>query len=230
MKTLNRTIFPEIRVLSEPEGLVEYVASDQTLDCYREIIRADGWRFNHFAKNAPFVDSHDYSCIEKLVGAVVEFRVEGQRLIETVKWAVDVAENKLAGLGFRMTAAGYLKAVSVGFQPVRMVSRWDNGGAELAKEIFALGLDAETGKKVQAIYMEQEQLELSSCILGANPNALARAYKAGAVTDDDLGFLETISADKPKTGEGSDEGGHELDPKAVRLAWVREVQKQIFKL
>ena len=76
---LIRTLCPKIRVLDAAKGLVEYVASNETIDSYREIIRADGWRFSRFAKNAPFVDSHDYSSVDKLLGKVVDFRVEGRQ-------------------------------------------------------------------------------------------------------------------------------------------------------
>lgn len=222
-------ITPQIKVLDEKEGLVEYVASDESLDCYREIIRADGWRFTHFDKNAPFVDSHDYSCIEKLVGAVVDRRVENRSLIETVKWAIDVPENELASLGFRMTAAGYLKAVSVGFQPLRTVSRWDDQ-KDWTAAVAALGLSTETASLVRTIYIEQEQIELSSCILGANPNALARAYKADVLTDDDLDLLEKISATENEADKNATEGEHAFTSQAARRAWVREIQTQIFKL
>ncbi|HEY3853504.1 MAG TPA: hypothetical protein VGO67_03820 [Verrucomicrobiae bacterium] len=68
-----------------------------------------------FQKNAPFVDSHNYTSIDCLLGKVVDFRVKNRQLIETVKWAIDVPSNVLAIKGFAMMQAGYLKAVSVGF-------------------------------------------------------------------------------------------------------------------
>src|SRR5262245_42586020 len=99
---LTRTIHPEVRVLDETKGLVQYVASDESLDSYREVIRAAGWRFTNFSRNAPFVDSHDYSSIDKLVGKVTEFKVDKGRLVETVQWAIDVPGNLLAQRGFAM--------------------------------------------------------------------------------------------------------------------------------
>lgn len=183
---LRRTIHPTVRVLDAAAGLVEYVASDETLDSYREIIRADGWRFSMFEKNAPFVDSHDYYSIDKLLGAVVDFQVKGRQLIETVKWAKDIPENKLAALGWKMTEAGYLKAVSVGFWATASVGPGD--GSRWTEQLDALKLDPDKSK-VRRIYTEQEQVELSACILGANPNALAKSYKAGVLNDDDLEFL-----------------------------------------
>ena len=68
------------------------------------------------------MDSHDYSTIGKCLGKVIDFRVEGAQLIERVQWAIDVPENQLAQIGWKMTEAGYLKAVSVGFFPVKYVT------------------------------------------------------------------------------------------------------------
>lgn len=194
MNQIRRTIHPETKVLDEKEGLVEYVASDETLDHYREVVKADGWRFNHFKKNAPFANSHRYDSIDDQLGKVVDFRVSKGKLIETVKWAIDVEENKLAQLGFKMTQAGYLKAVSVGFYPIKFVSRFSTGrDFDAFKEsVEGLGLNMEDPP--DRIFLEHEQIELSAVVLGANPNALARiakAYKAEILSDSDI---ESLSA------------------------------------
>ncbi len=184
MKTLRRTLHPEIKVLDAKKGLVEYVASDETLDCYREVVKASGWLFDHFEKNAPFIDSHDtYTGIEKLLGQVVSFEVARKKLIEVVQWAKDVPGNTLAALGFAMTEAGFLKAVSVGFWPVKAVSYWDSPKTDYLKELARLGFEEDDPQGPRTIYLEQQQIELSAVIIGANPNALARAYKAGALDD-----------------------------------------------
>lgn len=184
MKTLRRTLHPETRILDAKKGLVEYVASDETLDSHREVIRAAGWRFTHFQKNAPFVDSHDYSTIDRLLGQVLDFRVIKKQLVETVQWARDVAENTLAQLGWKMTEAGYLKAVSVGFWPVRTANRWDTDRTAYDQQLAELEMStAPDAQKPRTVYLEQEQIELSAVIIGANPNALAKAYKAGVLDD-----------------------------------------------
>jgi hypothetical protein len=188
-QVIRRVIHPEVRVVDGKKGLVEYVASDESLDSYREVVRADGWRFDHFRKNAPLVDSHDYSTIEHLVGKVVDFAVRGKKLIETAQWAIDVADNKLAQLGWKMTEAGYLRAVSVGFWPVKMVSRWDANPQAYNQQVADLGAKMDDANCPRVIYLEQQQIELSVCIIGANPNALAKAYKAGVVSDSDVEFI-----------------------------------------
>jgi len=192
---LRRTIHPEVRVVDSRNGIVDYIASDESIDSYQEVIRAAGWRFTNFAKNAPFVDSHDYSTIGKCLGKVIDFRVEGARLIERVQWAIDVPENQLARIGWKMTEAGYLKAVSVGFFPVKYVT--PNSGEEWGRQLRELGLPADAA--VRTIYTEQEQVELSCCVVGSNPNALAKAYQAGAISDADI---ETLSLEYSQRENG----------------------------
>ena len=82
-KTITRQFAAEVKILDEKEGIVEYVASDESIDHDGEIVRAKGWKFTHFKKNAPFVDNHDYSSIDKLLGKVIAFEVKNDRLVET---------------------------------------------------------------------------------------------------------------------------------------------------
>jgi hypothetical protein len=238
MKPLRRTIHPEIKVLDATKGLAEYVASDESIDSYREIIRADGWRFTRFQKNAPFVDSHEYGCIERLLGQVVDFKVAGKKLVETVQWAIDVADNKLAQLGWKMTAAGYLKAVSVGFLPTRVVSKWDSDPMPYAQAMQELGLGKDSN--VRAIYLEQEQIELSACIIGANPNALAKAYKAGVIDESELDFcadhigraqaLSNAATKSENDNAATDPAEAAASLQRARLAWRLDVLKIVKSL
>jgi hypothetical protein len=213
-----RTLCPEIRIADATKGLVEYIASDETLDSYGEVIRAKGWRFTHFAKNAPFVDSHNYGCIDRLLGNVVEFAVEKNQLVERVQWAINAAlpENHLAMIGWKLTEAGMLKAVSVGFRPTKMVSKWDRDLSGYRQTLQELGLD-ET--RCAAVYLEQEQLELSACILGANPAALAKAWKAGVIGD---AAIERISMEIGRQETASDA------TKAVAASLARQQRRGEF--
>ena len=202
MKTLRREIHPVIRVLDEKRGLVEYVASNEKLDSYNEIIRADGWRFDDFAKNAPFVDSHDYSSINCVLGRVVDYRVSGKNLVETVQWAIDVEDptghpSHKAQWGFQMTKAGYLKAVSVGFVPVQVVTPFDRDPAGWLENCADLKLDPNE-TDCRCIYVQQQQKELSACVIGANPDAVAqigKAYQAGILDDS---AIQSFSEQSPE--------------------------------
>ena len=222
---IRRTLHPVTKIIDAALGICEYIASDESVDSYNEIIRADGWRFTRFQKNAPFVDSHNYSSIEKQVGKVIDFKVSGRQLIETVQWAKDVAENKLAQLGWKMTEAGFLKAVSVGFSPLDWITKYD-ADSSAGKPVWEgqlkdLNLPADTN--VRAIYLEQEQYELSACIIGANPNAVAKAFKAGAIGDAELDLISLEHA-KRKTANAT------LEPALVALAQERARQEFLRKL
>jgi hypothetical protein len=185
-KTLRREIQAETRVIDKDAGICEYVASDQTLDYSREIILARGWKFTNFANNSPFVDSHDYSSINKVLGKVLSWRVEGDKLIEKVQWAVGMG-SPLCDWGWSLTCAGILKAVSVGFVPTKAVSRWDSDPTGYVQALQTLGLaGADDSKKPRYIYQEQEQIELSACILGCNPNALIRGYESGDLDEEQM--------------------------------------------
>lgn len=224
---LRAALAAEIRLIGEKDGLVEYIASDETIDSYREIIRVDGWKFDQFEKNSPFVDTHNYYSIDRLLGEVVDWRVDkrNRRLVETVKWAKDVKENELAQLGWAMLTAGFgPKAVSVGFYPEQYVSRWDaqdaNKRPTWLQQLEALGLD-EQSTNVRCIYIKQQQIELSACILGANPNALqmtAKAFKAGVLND---AQLEMISRELA-TRETADAAGSPGDATSAQ----RQAQEQ----
>ena len=209
---LRRPIHPEIRVLDEAKGLVEYIATDESLDSYNEIVCAAGADFSRFEKNAPFVDSHDYSCIDKCLGKVVGWSIQNRRVVETVQWAIDVPECKLAAYGFKMTQAGYLKAVSIGFMPTSYATRWDSNPTSFQEAMKDMNVPA--GTKVDCVYLTWLQLELSACVIGANGNAVAKAYKAGVVDD---AFLDLISAQKAQFATANTTDG----PAAVALARQR---------
>jgi len=181
---LVRAITPEIKIISTATAEVEYVASDASLDCYREILVPGGVDFTRFAKNAPFVDSHDYSTLEKLLGSVTQCSVKNGQVVERVKWAVEV--SPLASLGFKLTESGHLKAVSVGFMPGKMV--W-SGEPDFVEAVKGLKLSAEIAAQVRCIHLTWQQIELSACIIGANPNALAKAFGEGALKEADLAAI-----------------------------------------
>lgn len=221
MKPVRRAHEHEVRVLDAQQGIVEYVASDQTLDSYREIIAVNGWKFDRFARNAPFVDSHDYYSIEKQLGRVLSYEVKGGQLIERVQWALDILDdNPLVRIGWKMTVGKFLKAVSVGFVPERSVGKWDDA-KDMADAVKALGLDAETAAKVHCIYLQQQQIELSSCIIGANPNALAKAHEEGCVRDADLdaiGFDDDGMQMLRDFGTADDQAPEQVRP-LIRRLW-----------
>jgi hypothetical protein len=231
MNKLYRTLNPQIRVIDAAKGTVEYIASDESIDTYGEVIMAKGWMFDSFEKNAPFVDSHNYQSIDCLLGKVLDYQVKGGKLVETVQWAIDVPENFLAIKGFAMTQAGYLKAVSVGFMPVEVVSPRDRDVTEYNELCEKLDLDpTDADARPRCIYVKQQQLELSACCIGANPNAVAKAYKAGVLSDADLDQFSTLIARRETASSTVAPADVEAARQRARTGFLVEMQTRIAKL
>ncbi|HEY3853505.1 MAG TPA: hypothetical protein VGO67_03825 [Verrucomicrobiae bacterium] len=53
MEAIRRDFHPQIRVIDAAAGLVQIVASDETVDCYREVVMASGWKFDRFPEKRP---------------------------------------------------------------------------------------------------------------------------------------------------------------------------------
>ena len=229
---IRRELSVEPKVLDEKKGIIRFVASDETMDRSNEIVRVAGWRFTHFAKNAPFVNSHDYTDVRNLFGQVVAYKVEGRELIEDVQFALTEAGTSLADWVYAMYRDKFLRACSVGFVPTRYATKWDSDKAPLLQQVSELGLDAAGAARLGVVYIEQEQIELSSCILGCNPSALAKsvravadAYKAGTVTEQGVEQLSAAIAAASKTSNpaaiSADAGA--LSPR-TKLAIMARIQ------
>lgn len=222
------------KILDEKAGLVRYTASDESLDCHGEIVRVKGWKFSYFAKNAPFINSHDYSDVRNLLGSVAAYGVEGGELIEDVKYALTPKGETLADWVFAMVRDGHLKAVSVGFVPTSMCSKWDGDTKDFLAQVAELKLDAGTAARLRCVYREQEQLELSQCIIGANPNALAKslrtvaaAHKAGTLSEENVqqfaALIENMKHASP-AAKSADAG--DASPR-TRLAILAAIQTNL---
>lgn len=201
---ITRSLNTEAEVVDAKKGIIKYIASDESLDGDQEIALASGWRFNRFRKNSPFVNSHRTYSINDLLGKVLSAEVIDGQLVEEVQWAIDVPENDLAKLGFAMTEAGYLKAVSVGFYATKQAYRDSN---DWVGAVEAAGLDSVTASQVRRIFIEQEQYELSAVVIGSNPNAMVKAFEEGAVSEEMLASV----------GFGSDDAYEFLSKAAIAV-------------
>lgn len=228
---LRREIHPVVRVIDEKQGLVEYIASDESIDSYGEIVCAGGADFSRFQKNAPFVDSHNYDSIGCCLGKVVDFRVQGRQVVETTQWAIGMGkdgQDTMADWGFRMTSAGFLKAVSIGFMPLNYATKWDSNQSAFSQALQDMNVPASAG--VSCIYLSWLQLELSACCIGANANAVARAYKAGVINDAALDQISSLRA-KRETADRTVSPADVLAARQrARTAFLVEIQTAVNKL
>lgn len=140
--------------------LLDFVASDATLDRAHEIISPEGWRLENFRRNPVFQNAHHYDNILFTLGRATEVDVRSGRLWLRVQFATHI--NPLARMAYELYRGGFLRAVSVGFIPLR----WENGNEHTPW---------------RRRFLEQELIEVSAVPVPANPNALALAVKAGAL-------------------------------------------------
>jgi hypothetical protein len=203
------------------DSILDFISSDETLDRYDEIIVAAGWHLENYLRNPVFQNSHQYGDILFTLGKalITEIRtipspfslLPSPCLFQRIEFAVDA--NPMARIAYALYKFSFLRAVSVGFIPLR----WQNAGdlAERSADILsavsqssalpavtpslALGFNpalipatAPALPQVRALqnyrrkYLEQELLEVSAVAIPANPNALSLALKSGAVEKSDL--------------------------------------------
>ena len=141
---------------------MRFVASDESVDRYGDVIVAKGWQLDQFRKNPVLLWSHDST---DPIGTVPEVEVKGKRLIATARFHPE-GVNKQADKIAKLVELRLLRAVSVGFTV---------GGAEDVELIRDEQNDRVTGYR----YLRPELLELSVVTVPANPNALALGRSAG---------------------------------------------------
>lgn len=164
----------EVQACEGPSGgeeapVLDFVASSATLDRYHEVIEPGGWRLEAYRRNPVFQNAHNYGDIIFTLGkaVVTEVRTVGSApaLFQRIEFATEV--NPMARIAYGLYRGGFLRAVSVGFIPIR----WENGEGESA---------------FRRKYLEQELLEVSAVAIPANPDALKLGLKAGAVRREDV--------------------------------------------
>jgi HK97 family phage prohead protease len=157
----------EISAAGKP--ILEFIASDETLDRCDEIIMASGWKLETYRRNPVFQNAHKYGDVIFTLGKALVTEVgmvaDRKALLQQVEFAVDI--NPMAKIAYGLYKGKFLNAVSVGFVPVR----WENGTEKTS---------------YRRKYIEQELLEVSAVGIPANPNALALGLKSGAIEKSDI--------------------------------------------
>ena len=139
-----------------------FIASDETRDRMGDIIRVAGWRFDEFAKNPVALWGHDSDGFP--IGKVHDWQAEmhdGRPVLRESISYFSADANPASEAILRMIDEGGLRAVSVGFAPLKVTTPKSE---EQRKE---LGLGP-----YGVLYEAQMQLELSNCTIPANPNAI----------------------------------------------------------
>jgi HK97 family phage prohead protease len=151
--------------IREEERTARFIASDESVDRYGDVVMQDGWDLKAFRRNPVFLWMHNQ---DRPIGTVKPIEVADGRLMATVKF-YDAGDSPLSDFLWRLVKKRKLNAVSVGFS----VKSAD------AYEAIRDENDRVTGYR----FLEQELLELSLVAVPANPNALQVARTLGLPDD-----------------------------------------------
>lgn len=135
------------------DGSYQVIASDDTEDRYGDVVVADGWHLDNYAKNPVWLVDHFYM-VERIVGQARDVRVSGNKLL--ARYVPDpVDSGECTSVCLAKLDAGSLRTVSVGFMPIRWERISDDKGNWTGGFRF----------------LEQDLLEISWVAVPANPNA-----------------------------------------------------------
>lgn len=173
MKILSRAA--QIRSVDVENRRIDAVASTETVDSYKTIVRAN-WDLARFTANPVLLWAHDR--FDLPVGHCENVRVEGTTLLFTAVFDAITARDEEV---FRKYAAGTLKAFSVGFNPLE--EKCNDGGI--------------------IEYLRSELLEISCVPVPANMDALVKSRSFGRSCG--MKRSEHLKALKADSEEGDDE-------------------------
>ncbi len=164
--------------------VLRYTCSDSSVDRMGDIIKQDGWNLENFKKNPVIMGFHDYSTFP--VGNALSVGVSEGKLKMNILFA-DGEVNEDADKAFKMAKSGFMRAGSVGFNPLKH----HQASAEEQKE---LGMSP-----YGIMFEEQELMEFSVCGVPANANAIQESISKGMLRKKDFeGFVKQEILDEVK--------------------------------
>lgn len=126
------------------ENLYHAVFSTASVDRHGDIVEQN-WILKHYKKNPVYLDSHDYSSIEKIIGKI--HNIKGSQT-EALNGDIEFATvNPRGQLAKDLADGKFLNTSSVGFIPKKFDDKWER-------------------------IIESELLEISAVSVPANPEAL----------------------------------------------------------
>lgn len=142
---------------AEPNTL-RFTISTAAIDRQGDTVAIDGWKLDNYLANPVVLWCHKYDCPP--VAQAPSIGVKGKKLVSEAKFAVEI--DPFFNMVYRLYAEGYMRAVSVGFDPIKWA---------FSEEPSRRGVD----------FYEQELLEYSCVPVPANPQALIQARSVSGI-------------------------------------------------
>lgn len=148
------------------QRIMRFVGSDETVDKQGDIVKQN-FVLENFNKNSVFMFNHDY--FQPPIGVILQVTTEGKEGSKKTLFDAVFADGDVSAFAdsiFRLYDNGFMKAVSIGFIPLKVTRVED----EDDRKDLGLG-------RFGVVFDKSELLELSAVPIGANNNALLNAYK-----------------------------------------------------
>src|SRR4051812_30454485 len=148
----------QLRGVNRDARTVDIVASDFSLDSFGTRIDPNGWDLEQFRKNPVICLQHDsYSGLPVASAIPESIRVDNGRLVMTPQFPPEGTTDD-ADEAFGLIAAGVLRGVSVGFEPIE----WEDTVEKLPD-----------GQEIRVrVYTKQRLMEVSFVTIPSNDNGL----------------------------------------------------------
>jgi len=148
MRSIKKFATADIGPRAVADRTFRFCLSSSRVDLVGDSLSVEGWDLDAYRKNPIVLYNHS---TDKPIGRCTGLEVVGQKLYGNICFA-PASVNEFADQIYRMVANSFIKAVSVGFVPIR---------GDYASE---------PGRHIN--YSAMRLLEVSVCPLPANPDAL----------------------------------------------------------
>jgi uncharacterized protein len=145
----------EAEVKQVGERVLEFTISTGAVDRDKDTVAPSGWKLDAYRRNPVVLWAHNYQ--QPPIGKATKVWVAGNALKAQAEFAT-AEVYPFADTIFQLLKGGFLRAVSVGFEPVKHAYNAQRGGVD---------------------YTEQALLEFSIVPVPANAEALMRAAAKG---------------------------------------------------
>jgi len=158
---LSACVHTEFKQAGDNENKFNVIMSTATEDRHGDIVEQN-WDLKSFKKNPVFLDSHNYSSIEHIIGKVNKIKVKDGKLQGEIEFNL---HNPKGVMAFNMALNGFLNATSVGFIP----KDFDGEGKIVKSELLedsAVSVPANAEalfEKATEASVEKSITECSSC-------------------------------------------------------------------
>jgi hypothetical protein len=151
-------------------GIIQFIASTDGQKRDGNRVRNSGWQFANFAKNPVFLWCHDYRSLP--IGKHVDWQVDKEgdgHVLRIWSQFCDPELYAFADKIRKMYEAGFLRAGSIGWNPIKFEVLRDKDG-------MFMGFD----------FVENDLLEFSAVPVPSDPDAIVEAISRGIIGERDI--------------------------------------------